>query len=154
MTEDKMTVEESTRRLRVLVDRLREVHANSKLRKTWLFADWFYHPDLEVGSLPIETREAKEVPCGTQACAMGHACYVPEFRELGLQLNNRGIPTMKYSGAFGAEAGAELFGISSSAAYRLFIRGPEKADGKRVTPLMVAKEIEEYIRVREIWGVL
>ena len=42
-------------------------------------------------TVPEETFNLNHWSCGTQACAIGHACSIPSFRKLGLRLS-KGIP--------------------------------------------------------------
>lgn len=58
--------------------------------------------------------------CGFTACAVGHACFDDQFRELGLKWDNN---KPKYEGYTNWSAVSKFFGISSETADLLFHDG-------------------------------
>jgi hypothetical protein len=94
-----MTRKETARRLRKLARVLKKVRDHQFNMFGW----WWGEP---------------KPNCGTAACALGHACTVPEFYRLGLRLDDN-VPIMpgRHSGF---DSGAALFGISYGEARYLF----------------------------------
>ena len=92
--------------------------------------------------------------CGTVACAMGHACEIPEFKKLGLHL---GKPEKGIGGAIlrfprfrrqaSIQAAALFFGIRGEDAMELFYPyGDGSSLGPDATPAQVARHIERWVR--------
>lgn len=85
--------------------------------------------------------------CGTTACAMGEACFIPVLQRAGLRLKDHGfglIPTIYRpdgSKAYGSEAAVELFGITPAVAQRLFLPKAERS----ASPAQVARRIRKVI---------
>jgi len=54
--------------------------------------------------------------CGTPACAIGHACTMPYFQDLGLAREHNWpylhVPGKRYAVECGSEIGMHLFGIT------------------------------------------
>jgi hypothetical protein len=108
----------------------------------------------------VETREAQfsmnvwyvKEECGFAACALGYACLIPEFNELGLHLDESdSFPRFqpKLNGILFDETTASLetaekfFDLSNAEARWLFIPGAYKADHfTKITPVMVADRIK------------
>lgn len=91
--------------------------------------------------------------CGTSACAMGHACEIPAFKRLGLEIGimfGSPLPVLP-SGKEGFGAAVELFGITHTDAYALFKEQfagrptPKNLAGKD-TPKVVARRIRKFVR--------
>lgn len=85
--------------------------------------------------------------CGTAACALGEACFVPELRAEGLRLTHDVgsymVPVFKGEWV-GFDAAMKLFGLSSDEAHDLF--GIDSYWPRRLaTPGNVAKRIAELI---------
>lgn len=78
--------------------------------------------------------------CGTAACALGHACFIPEFVAEGLHLEKRGgnfYPT--FGDSAGVLAASFFFGVTWEQAYDLF--NPEDLDS--ITRDQVRARIQE-----------
>jgi hypothetical protein len=86
-------------------------------------------------------------PCGTVACAIGHACRIPEFAEAGLRLvpyGNAGYFMPAYGEWSDWYAVAEFFGIDHDDAEYLF--GAWHYDeGVATRPDEVAARIREFV---------
>jgi hypothetical protein len=95
--------------------------------------------------------------CGTTACAMGHACDIPEFKELGLKLNWQTVISKTCRTAL-VELSEGLFTkVGISAAQALFDLDVEQAcflfsgqtdgglDREDETPTDVAKRIRTFV---------
>jgi hypothetical protein len=120
-----ITHKETARRLRKLAKCLDHVKPEQFRMSTW----WAGKP------LP---------GCGTAACALGHACTIPEFYVLGLRLKlkctcqyctNAFIPVFKGMKSF--EAAERFFGITQQEARDLFTSNSMRGD----TPKQVAARI-------------
>lgn len=127
-------------RLLLLADKLDEVHALTPKQfnyNHWVGRDWQGKSDLS---------------CGTQACALGWATTIPEFRALGLKLvgssysfqghveldtRDNSIPRNDF------DAAVEVFNITSSQAYYLF--APEENKEADVDAAYVAHKIREFV---------
>lgn len=84
--------------------------------------------------------------CGYSACAVGHACLMPEFQEQGLHFSP--YAAGRWNPVFDGESGmfaVELFfDIDTDIAEKLFT-----SDGygrREATPKRVAKKIRKFIR--------
>jgi hypothetical protein len=64
---------------------------------------------------------AKDLSCGTTACALGWACTMPEFHKLGLGLNTDGTPYDYVANLSDSEAAMRVFGITQDEAHALFL---------------------------------
>jgi hypothetical protein len=100
-------------RLQLLADKLRTVAPEDYDQAAWVFE------------------------CGSAACALGHACVMPEFRTLGLGFMGR-LPC--YRGITGVNAGKDFFHLTHTQAMLLFDCQPE------MTPKEKAAQIEAMIR--------
>lgn len=77
--------------------------------------------------------------CG---CAIGHACKIPEFKEIGLHQILFGTPS--YNNKYGFACIKEFFNISFELAVYLFDNESyENVD--RITPKIVSKRIREFV---------
>lgn len=95
-----------------------------------------------------------ETDCGTRACAIGWACTIPEFKELGLDFKpwtdglDDGESAMfgepHFNHSFGFEASALFFGISFGDAIELF-SDESYPSGVDATPSEVADKIEIFV---------
>lgn len=85
-----------------------------------------------------------EHPCGTAACAVGHACLNPVFIRQGLTLD-RGIlfESPKFGDAHGWDAVEAFFGLEPSDAKFLFFE--ESYDEYAPTAGDVASRIERFM---------
>lgn len=89
--------------------------------------------------------------CGTQACAIGHACEIPEFRKAGLYLETLygqaypkyAEPRQKYAEYSGFDAVAKFFSISLYRANKLF---DFDSDGDEPISAISPKKVAENIR--------
>lgn len=95
---------------------------------------------------------AQDLSCGTQACALGWAATMPEFRRLGLHLKKgSGFPTT--TGRDDPwDAAVKLFGIERFEAYELFSPSYDYANGfdeNYATPKYVARKIERFVKARQ-----
>ena len=78
--------------------------------------------------------------CGIVACAVGHACQIPEFTEEGFCLVRFDVPS--FSNELGWNAVRLFFGLSSEDASALF---SSNSYHPNVTPSDVATKIYVYI---------
>lgn len=91
-----------------------------------------------------------EAPCGTAACAIGHACLSPTFNEQGLMLHRATIyPGPKFKKHTGWAAVEEFFGLSEPSAKHLFL-GDNYPDGDITPPADVADRIESFLANAEV----
>lgn len=81
-------------------------------------------------------------PCGTAACAMGEACFIPEFKKLGLTLTNHTLPT--YKGQTGWEACYAFFDLPADDALRVF--SPASYYPDYIDPASVAQRIRSLVK--------
>ena len=94
------------RRLEKLANHLEAIASQPKPERAFDLAAWF-------GRDPYT--------CGTRACAVGEACFIPEFKKAGLSLTEDTpfvVPTYKDSDSWGAVCA--FFGIKMLQAIRLF----------------------------------
>lgn len=98
-----------------------------------------------------------EWKCGTVACAVGHACTIPEFNKAGLKMEpgkNRRFrwPIYRSVGEFGPDmsqgwgAVEDFFGLITTEAAYLFHADSYKDDYANPTPKLVAKRIRKFVR--------
>lgn len=73
-------VKESLRRLQILVDHLKNVNPRKFDLREWAYSAVWRN------QCPVTLDEVTNPECGTTACAVGHACTIPEFQKLGLAL--------------------------------------------------------------------
>lgn len=89
-----------------------------------LYRHWVQNVDAEQVSL-------HEWACDTQACLAGHACFVPKFREQGLQLvrwSFFGQPTPTFGDLTAFEAIVEFFGKDARCLFQT--RGTSELDDR------------------------
>lgn len=95
---------------------------------------------------------SQETSCGTTCCAVGHACSIPEFRELGLgldicldgragQLHRFGVPVYQWRRSY--DAVSQFFGLSGAAA--LFLFSPEAYEINPAKEEVISR-IREFVR--------
>jgi hypothetical protein len=84
--------------------------------------------------------------CGTTACAVGHACVTPAFKDQGLHLhrNAHGKMTPAFDGEIGWDAVCEFFEIGDRNAEHLFSANRYISGGK-TTSTEVADRIESFL---------
>jgi hypothetical protein len=109
-------------------------------------------------------QELDESKCGTTACALGHACFMKEFKRIGLSMKITGnkltgynsLPVFKPTLAedkkicgskkqHGYHAAEALFGLSYDEADSLF---SSDSYNKNVTPKTVAKKIRRFVKAK------
>lgn len=80
---------------------------------------WYYRKD--------NKKIARTWDCGTSACALGHACFIPEFKKEGLRVapspsdyGDKAVFRVMFDGSYGSEAAAKFFGIGLRGAADLF----------------------------------
>jgi hypothetical protein len=100
-------------------------------------------------TIPAETFDINSWTCGTTACAWGHACDIPEFKELGLKwervapcYDNTPVPGFQGFKAFAAAA--VFFDVSVSTTTLMFSR-EAYPDDVAVTAADVSNRIREII---------
>lgn len=93
------------------------------------------------------------IGCGTTACAMGYACLMPEFNEVGLRPSRRdaltaghGFPELRRGGLVFSDWAAvrEVFGINYHNADLLFSSAYDESV-TRASPVMVADRIDQFV---------
>jgi hypothetical protein len=99
--------------------------------------------------LPPETFNLTNWQCGTTACAVGHACLNPVFKEQGLNLriDENGV-TPAFEGALGWFAVEKFFGLNEERANHFFHRWEYPNLGK-TTAAEVADRIESFLQNAE-----
>lgn len=87
--------------------------------------------------------------CGTVGCAIGHACWIPEFQAAGLRTSeSRGAPEYQTPGGLlyqHWEAVFAFFGLNEEQGLHLF-SDSHYPDGGRTTPAQVAERIRAFAR--------
>lgn len=103
--------------------------------------------------------------CGSEGCALGHACDIPEFRKAGLSIDwgegdSRGIRygDVSFGGDENLSAAMKFFDISEGAALHLFMPEDdtdleEYVAPESPTPLDVAARIRHFVTMSEQAGV-
>lgn len=82
--------------------------------------------------------------CGTTACAVGHACLYPPFKEQGLAWSEYwGTPTFNGWESWGAVT--TFFCLSNDQAEHLFYDASYPEDAENTTALDVADRIEKLM---------
>lgn len=150
-----MDAETSKRRLMLLVDKLRNLPRERFNYSLWAGDDW---------------KGAKDLSCGTTACALGWATAVPELADAGLCLR-RGLDRV-YVSLFDESllgdcaqshtapfrAACHVFGISKREADYLFIpeeeppdemyNDAERAPNEEADAAEVADHIERFVELK------
>lgn len=120
------------RRLLALARKLYTVPAKRFDLSSWVGCDW---------------RGAKDLSCGTSACALGWATTIPHFRRLGLRLVPSNIADrvarVTFNDRYNFDAACELFDISRDTAELLF--SPSGYLGP-AGPVRVAKRIRKLVK--------
>ncbi len=93
------------RRLEKLADHLETVARQPKPERVFDLASW-------LGRDPHT--------CGTRACAVGEACFIPEFKKAGLRLTEGSLFMPTYKNRDSWDAVCAFFGIKMLQAIRLF----------------------------------
>lgn len=125
-------------RLLKLADRLEKIPEVKFDLRDWIDDD--INPDLvekhtnEFGDVALEGF------CGTVACVLGHAAFVPEFRELGLTANiYQGVvycpDGIKHNAKTNLDAGMKFFDLSYQHAAVIFAT----MGGNGITPIFYGK---------------
>lgn len=101
-------------------------------------------------TVPPETFNLKAWKCGTTACAMGHACSIPKFRQAGLKLTEilvwmtEPMLSPEFKGRGGFEAAEFFFGLNEDEA--LFLFDPDcYPAGDRTRKQTVINRIRKFI---------
>lgn len=96
----------------------------------------------------------EERSCGTVACALGHACLMPQFQRLGARLIPDSYiatllwPKMKdVPGSSEYDVSEQLFGLDATDHNHLFVPGASRL-GSDATPKQVAKHIRKFVKER------
>lgn len=136
--------------LSVLAQHLEKIEAlpSAKRRREFDMNDWL--------TKRVSTVQQKTV-CGTAACALGEACFIPLLKHAGLKLSSpHRTPAVRKTfslyrtpmivrgkgrGHYGGAAAMQLFGISASTADFLFMPDGSSND----TPGKVAARIRRVI---------
>lgn len=121
-----------------LVKLLRQLPRKRFDFSTWVGTDW---------------AGAKDLSCGTTACALGWATTIPSLQRAGLRLRRHefGLPYVECNSRADDGAAAEIFGISDEDAASLFYPrfcGPDEIDSglpDDATPKQVADHIEKFV---------
>lgn len=139
-------------RLSLLAKHLRNVDATHFNLYSWAAVDnEDEHIDITDGDeFPKQLvargiRLITEGACGTTACAVGHACCVPEFQAQGLRWAPEQLMP-EYAGKTSWAAVEEFFGLSYLNAQLLFSH-TRYDTGLRTTPTQVAERIEDFILI-------
>lgn len=112
------------KRLSALAQRLEKIHATPPEKRKRIFdmSTWIDYTS-----------------CGTAACAMGEACYIPLLKQAGLRTTwnsemSMRIPVLIRRGRkyYGEQAGRVLFGIDEHQSYELFMHGDLGTEPKDV----------------------
>lgn len=124
------------KRLELLAEHLERIAAlraaGVKLIRNFNMHFWFTDVEPHVAAV-------FDVECGTIACAMGEACFIREFQDLGLAITGGGP---RFGGDYGIEAAARFFDIGTYTAGYLF--APNEYTRKD-DPLVVANRIRALI---------
>lgn len=93
----------------------------------------------------VGMQEEFKEPCGSSACAVGHACFIPLFRTLGLELvktngSNEYFPM--FNRKTDIDAAVAFFELSYKDASSLFYSHVRSEDPTR---LEVVKKITEFL---------
>ncbi len=87
---------------------------------------------------------AMESACGTVACALGHACYIPSFAKEGLRLDLEIGCVYYLNEVEDTEAAMEFFGLSETEAENITL--PWNYDSKtNPTAKQVARRIRQLV---------
>lgn len=101
----------------------------------------------DMDSWQSRVAKTQEGWCRTSACALGHACYIPEFKKAGLSIGVRPA----FDGAEQYEAGALFFDITFFQSEYLFqpdeYEQEEDEEGNLIpiSPVRVAQRIAEIL---------
>ena len=139
-------------RLTVLADHLDSVPPDRFWLGTWFANRMPTDREIDNEELLYEDEEFQRTDCGTVACAIGHACRIPEFNALGFKSNGLSPryapPTAKKTGSWNYSdwrAVHEFFGLGDQEAYTLFLDNRYPTGG-HTTPAQVAERIRAFVR--------
>lgn len=102
-------------------------------------------------TVPPEKFDLGHWICGTTACAVGHACSIPEFRAEGLGWNSKQSrtrfenPAPRFGGSEGWYAVQKFFDLDYGQATALFLDDSYDTHGERTTAAEVAQRIREVV---------
>ena len=129
-----MTVDgraEGKRRLLVLASHLYQLKGGVFDFSTWVGDDWAGKQDLS---------------CGTVACALGHACAIPEFQKLGLYMDKITLSPAIPNRGSGLTAAQTLFHLDASEASYLFMPNHFNGLSDESTAKQVADNIRSFVQ--------
>lgn len=98
----------TSEKLNLLAEHLKKVKPETFKMNTWYES---------------ENPNEEEWTCGTAACAFGHACFIPEFKEEGLHITvyeNSNLGTPVFKDWRDIRAAENFFRITTEEAYHLF----------------------------------
>lgn len=99
-------------------------------------------------TVPPETFDLGDWSCGTVACAVGHACTMPEFQAEGLGFcaceHEEARPAPEFRGSIGWSAVTCFFGLTFDESQELFAEGEYERIER--TPAHVADRILAFVK--------
>lgn len=100
-------------------------------------------------------RKSYEQSCGFAGCAMGHACFIPSFKKLGLRLKQDGtnyegqpkyILALKRSRLIGFNVVQRIFSVDEFKAEMLFAGVSSRGNDRGYeSPKVVANRIRKFV---------
>lgn len=122
------------RHLRTIANKMPVIEGRGAKVRGFNLGSWFGN------RTPLGRKDYVSRDCGTTACAVGEATYIPEFKALGLKRHGHGV-------AFGhlrdMDAAAKFFGLTYYDTSDLF--NPCRYASGDGGPLDVVKKIEALI---------
>ncbi len=96
-------------------------------------------------TVPVEKFDLATWDCGTTACAVGHACQIPEFKKAGLRLIG-GSPkcSISFDGWYGRYAAQYFFDLTFKKIEDLFFADTYPKEDRK-NPLAVRTRILELL---------
>ena len=90
-----------------------------------------------------------DTECGAVACAVGHACTIPEFKRAGLSIrqNRYGEWYPSYRGKKVVMSVCAFFGLTENEEMYLFANAEDDYD---TTPKQVAKRIRRFVKAKSL----
>jgi hypothetical protein len=97
-------------------------------------------------TVPESAFDLMDWACGTTACAVGHACFIPEFMAAGLRMDfiDGGLPIPSFGNCYGWMAAGVFFDLPPGASVKLF--DPDYYS-HRAKPQDVAARIRQFVGV-------
>jgi hypothetical protein len=140
-------------RLTILANHLDTVSKNRFYLGSWFCNRIPTDEELQAEYDPHDPSDFRTDDCGTVGCAVGHACWMPEFNAAGLRVaapgDFGGAPEYRPAGGATAyrhwEAVRQFFGLNGYQSYHLF-SDSHYPDGGRTTPAQVAERIRAFVR--------